>query len=98
MALLKEADVRRLRGLAAQGQLNVRLESQVLGVGAETIRRAVRGETWTKLSASTTRTEDELAKEAERSLAKLQELLAKQPRAGKMLDELGGRDAGYTEA
>lgn len=75
---LTEDDVRRARQLHAQGQLNVREFARICGVGTETLRRAVRGDTWGHVTEVETRSEAEMEKAAEASLAKLQRLLAEQ--------------------
>lgn len=100
---LQERDVRRLRELKARGQLNVRVECMFYGVAAETIRRAVRGETWTHLLMNPAQTEVELEDAAAASLARLQKMLAgEKERAAmpdKIVEELRGlnHDAGYAE-
>jgi hypothetical protein len=45
-AVLTDDVVRRLRQLDRAGRVNVREAAVMYGVGAETIRRALRGETW----------------------------------------------------
>lgn len=91
-SVLTEEDVRRLRDLASKKILDVRFEAMFYGVAAETIRRAVRGETWTKLHMNAPQTEEEMTAASTASMAKLQTLLkAEQERktAGdKMLAEL----------
>ncbi len=75
-SILQENDVRRLRELARKRMLNVRQEALFYGVAAETIRRAVRGETFTHLSMNPEQSEAELEAGAAASLKKLQALLA----------------------
>ena len=95
-SILTEADVRRLRDLASRRMLNTRQEALFYGVNAETIRRAVRGETWTNLSMSPPASEAEMEAAAASSLAKLQSLLAadkaKREAPQKMLDEIAAAD------
>jgi hypothetical protein len=73
---LTEDDVRRARRLASQGQLNVREFARICGVGTETLRRAVRGDTWGHVSEVEIRSDTELQSAAESSYEKLQRLLA----------------------
>lgn len=103
---LDEAAVLRLRELARSGALNVREAAGIYGVATETIRRAVRGDTFTNLQAAPRKNEQELEAEAAASQARFLALLAAEReaknRGSKLLDELdqstsGGPDAGYTE-
>ena len=92
MAILSEDDVRRMRSLKEQGLLSVRTEAVFYGVAAETIRRAVRGETFTKLHAAPPPAVDDSAA----SLQRLQQMLAaERERAAApqiMLDEIADDD------
>lgn len=103
MAGLTESDVRRLRQLKAEGRLNVRSECMFYGLAAETIRRAVRGETWTHLQMQVPKTNEELDAAAAASLEKLQRMLAGEKERiaapDRMIAELKGEphDAGYGE-
>ena len=89
---LKGEDVRRIRDVYAKGLQSVREMAQFYGVGAETIRRAIRGETWNDLHMSPPKTEEELEAEASASYEKLlQGIAAEKERktAGdKMVQEL----------
>ena len=75
-SILTEADVIRLRELASRKILNTKFEAQFYGVGTETIRRAVRGETWTRIREA--QMPEQLAEEAQASLEKLQSLIARE--------------------
>ena len=92
MAGLTEEVVRHLRQMKREGRLNVMEASRCYGVNAETIRRAMRGETWNSLSMPVERTEEQLGVEAAASLEKLQKLLAKEKERltapGRMIEEL----------
>ena len=99
--MLDEVAVRRLRDLKSRGMLKVRQEAMFYGVGSESIRRAVRGDTWTGLSMSPQEADLEGAVEA--SLAKLQRMLAEEKERVAMPDRVvaelaglkGEHDAGY---
>ena len=66
--------VTRLRALAATGQLSTREAARAYGVGQETIRRAVRGETF-----ATAQTPPALAADAAASEARMRSRFAQQP-------------------
>lgn len=101
---LDEAAVLRLRSLAAAGRLDTREAARIHGVATETIRRAVRGDTFTNLQATPPKDEAQLNADAKASLARFTAMLAAEKdktQAGtKLLDELdeqtgGKHDAGY---
>lgn len=106
-SILIDADVIRLRRLAFEGKLNVRQASQFYQVGVETIRRAVRGDTFAHLGMKDA---DELKQEAQSSLKRFLEMrkeeearLARNEAIVKGIDDVGigreGRDgdAGYED-
>ncbi len=96
-SILTETDVRRLRDLAARKLLNVRQEAMFHGCSAETIRRAVRGETFTKLTMAPPKSEVELEAEAAASLERFQKALKlekdRQELPEKMLKEMAEEPA-----
>lgn len=67
---LTEEDVRTLRQMHLEGKLNVIEAAIIYGVAAETIRRAVRRETWTHLAMGVPKTADEWKDAGEKSLKK----------------------------
>ena len=99
--MLTEEIVRTLRDLHARGRLNVREAAGIYGVAAETIRRALRGETWTHLQMRPPKSEEEWQNEAKASEVKLLAMLAaERKRAGAgdaMLEELAESTAAPTE-
>lgn len=68
---LKEEDVRRIRDLHSRGAASVKEMAGFYGVGAETIRRLLRGETWNDLKMAPTKSEAELQQESEAALQRL---------------------------
>lgn len=101
---LDDEAVLRLRELAAKGRLDTREAARVYGVATETIRRAVRGDTFTHLVRGRGKTESELAEESRASLERFQALLAteraKKQMGKQLLEELdkgAEHDAGYED-
>ena len=84
----------KLRELDAKGQCNVREAAEVYGVAAETIRRALRRETWKHLGREKTKTDEELAEEAGASLERFQRMIAeaKANSPDVLVEELKGTD------
>lgn len=74
-SILKEPDVIRLRELAASGLLNTAEAARAHGVGVETIRRAVRGDTFSNLNSAPI-DEEQLSQDAAASAARMQEMIA----------------------
>lgn len=93
-------DVRQARALHAKGLLNIREYALFCGVGAETLRRAVRGETWTDISFSGTPSEEELAIAAQASAERFMQAIAmekeKLAAGDNMLKELEAEPAATT--
>lgn len=77
---LTAEDVLWARTLHAQGRLNIREFAGICGVGTETLRRAVRGDTWGEVSAANARTEEVIAAEAAASEARMIEAIAAEKR------------------
>jgi DeoR/GlpR family transcriptional regulator of sugar metabolism len=99
---LNEVEVMRLRDLREKGVLEVRREARALGVSVETIRRAVRGDTYAHL-ADKVRATAELAAEAQASAERFAQLVLEErermERGDKLVEELATspRAAGYLE-
>lgn len=99
---LIDSDVVRLRKLAAEGRLNVREAALFHQVGVETIRRAVRGDTFGHLGQQS---EEDLAAAAKESLERFKAMQAKESarlaqgqEILKGLDNVGREpDAGYDD-
>lgn len=101
-SVLIDSDVVRLRKLAAEGRLNVKEAALFHQVGVETIRRAVRGDTFGHLGQ---KAPEELAAEAAESLKRLLamqaaervklEIVDKQLKGLDDVEASGGPDAGY---
>lgn len=91
-SILKDDDVRQLRRLNAARQLNVKDAALLYGVAPETIRRAVRGETFTHLRAAEEWTQEQTQEAQGESLARLAEKLGvtmeQLKRGDTMLEEL----------
>jgi len=91
-AKLTADDVRRARTMAAQGTLKVREFAHFCGVGAETLRRAVRGETWTEVSFEELPSDEALREAAassqERMIKAMQMERERLTAADKMVEEL----------
>ncbi len=89
---LTEQEVRHLRAKNRESPINAVEAAKMLGVGAETIRRMLRFETWPNTGEGMTETELEPAIEA--SKEKLARLMAeykeKDEKGDKLLDELSG--------
>lgn len=89
-----------LRAAEARGQLNTRQAAQAYGVSVETIRRAVRGDTFGEIGQM--RATEDLDAAAAASAARMMALITQErERAAlpaKLLDEIkGAPDAGYGE-
>lgn len=91
---LTAEDVSMLRDADARGVLNVREAARFLGVGAETIRRALRGETWNSVALPPST--EEIDRAAAESLERMKKLLAGEKEKAKeperLLDEMSGLD------
>ncbi len=89
---LDDTGVLRLRQQALAGTLNVREAAQVYGVSPESIRRAVRGDTFGHLGQVSLMSDEQAARGADASLKRVQEMLAKENegknRANALLEEL----------
>lgn len=71
------------------GLLNIVEMAKVHGVAAETLRRALRGETWNNLGEVQARTPEQMDKDAAASLEKMQHLISERNTAGdRMLKEI----------
>ena len=99
---LSDVEVMRLRDLREKGVLNVRAEARALGIGVESIRRAVRGDTYAHL-ADRIKATAELAAEAQASAERFAQLVLEErermERGDKLVEELttSPRAAGYLE-
>lgn len=81
--------VRNLREQDSAGVLRVREAARFYGVAAETLRRALRGETWNELAMTPQRTEAELELDSAASLRRIQADIERTRTAGnKMLEEI----------
>lgn len=89
---LNDAAVLRMRQQSLAGSFNVREAAQVYGVAVETIRRAVRGDTFGHLGAVAVISDEQLAEGAAASLEKFKKLMGQETemkdRANSALDEL----------
>ena len=96
-SILTLEDVQHLRELEEAGTLNTKAAAQAFGVNTETIRRAVRGDTWKKRISQQS---DEVVQS---SLEKLQEAIAQKKRNDAVAEELlsegeaAAKSRGYLE-
>lgn len=91
-SVLKEDDVRRIRDLASSGGQSTLEMARFYGVSVETIRRAIRGETWTHLHMSPMLSEAELQAASNASAQRmLKQIAAEKERLAlgdKMVEEI----------
>jgi hypothetical protein len=101
---LTPEDVVRLRAAEIRGVLNTREAARLLRVSPETIRRAVRGDTFSQLAEAIPKNEEELEQAAAESMKRFAAALAQeravQELPAKIVNELeeaadGKPDAGY---
>ena len=86
---LREEDVRTIRRLHETKEQSVVEMARFYGVNAETVRRAIRGESWNNLHMSPPKTNAELEVEAAASLARMQAAIAeKKLTVPRLLNEL----------
>lgn len=100
MAKLTEHEVRLIKQQAAKGIRAAEL-ARVYGLAAETVRRILRGETWTWVSIEPPRSEEQIAAEAQSSLERIQAAMQQERKMAEQADgaveEIAGLSAEAAE-